>query len=126
MSHIQHSNEPTTENFRDRIATVDDSGKRKWIFAYQPKGRFYSIRTVLSLFYFVIFFGLPFIQIDGRPLFFGRTQGFTTRPLGGKITPFTVLLQLPILYQVVSLGVVIEGRAGLDLKSFARSTSRPQ
>jgi cytochrome c oxidase accessory protein FixG len=69
MSHIQHSNEPTTENFRDRIATVDESGKRKWIFAYQPKGRFYSIRTVLSLFYFVIFFGLPFIQIDGRPLF---------------------------------------------------------
>ncbi len=69
MSHIQHSNEPTTENFRDRIATVDESGKRKWIFTYQPKGRFYSIRTVLSLFYFVIFFGLPFIQIDGRPLF---------------------------------------------------------
>ncbi len=69
MSHIQHSNEPTTENFRDRIATVDDRGKRKWIFAHQPKGRFYSIRTVLSLCYFVIFFGLPFIQIDERPLF---------------------------------------------------------
>ena len=69
MSHIQHSNEPTTENFRDRIATVDESGKRKWIFAHQPKGRFYSFRTVLSWFYFVIFFGLPFIQIDGRPLF---------------------------------------------------------
>ncbi|HQS55930.1 MAG: cytochrome c oxidase accessory protein CcoG, partial [Bacteroidetes bacterium 24-39-8] len=69
MSHIQHSNEPTTENFRDRIATVDESGKRKWIFAHQPKGRFYSIRTILSWFYFVIFFGLPFIQIDGRPLF---------------------------------------------------------
>ena len=69
MSHIQHSNEPTTESFRDRIATVDESGKRKWIFAHQPKGRFYNIRTVLSWFYFVIFFGLPFIQIDGRPLF---------------------------------------------------------
>jgi cytochrome c oxidase accessory protein FixG len=69
MSHIQHSNEPTTENFRDRIATVDESGKRKWIFAHQPKGSFYSIRTILSWFYFLVFFGLPFIQIDGRPLF---------------------------------------------------------
>jgi cytochrome c oxidase accessory protein FixG len=69
MSHIQHSNEPTTENFRDRIATVDESGKRKWIFAHQPKGRFYNIRSILSWFYFLVFFGLPFIQIDGRPLF---------------------------------------------------------
>jgi cytochrome c oxidase accessory protein FixG len=69
MSHIQHTNEPTSENFRDRIATVDESGKRNWVFAYQPKGRFYNIRTVLSLLYFLVFFGLPFVHINGRPLF---------------------------------------------------------
>ncbi|MBL0882333.1 MAG: cytochrome c oxidase accessory protein CcoG [Chitinophagaceae bacterium] len=69
MSDIKHSNIIETEAFRDRIATVDESGKRKWIYAYQPKGKFYTIRTVLSVLYFLIFFGLPFIQIDGRPLF---------------------------------------------------------
>ncbi len=69
MSDIKHSNIIETEAFRDRIATVDESGKRKWIYAYQPKGRFYNIRTVLSILYFLIFFGLPFVEIDGRPLF---------------------------------------------------------
>lgn len=69
MSDVKYSNIIETEAFRDRIATVDESGKRKWIYAYQPKGKFYNIRTVLSVFYFLIFFGLPFIEIDGRPLF---------------------------------------------------------
>ncbi len=66
---IEHINEPLTESFRDRIATVDETGKRKWIFAYRPKGKFYAIRTWLSYLYFIVFFGLPFIHIDGRPLF---------------------------------------------------------
>ncbi|RAJ85425.1 cytochrome c oxidase accessory protein FixG [Chitinophaga dinghuensis] len=55
--------------FRDSIATVDKQGKRKWIFAKQPNGRFYNIRTILSIFYFIAFFSLPFISINGRPLF---------------------------------------------------------
>ena len=69
MSHIQHINEIKTENFRDHIATVDESGKRKWVYAYKPKGKFYTIRTFLSFFYFIVFFGIPFIYIDGRPFF---------------------------------------------------------
>lgn len=66
---IEHINEPLTETFRDRIATVDETGKRKWIYAHKPKGKFYNIRTYLSLLYFIVFFGLPFVLIDGRPLF---------------------------------------------------------
>lgn len=69
FSNLPHVNEPTTERFRDRIATVDETGRRNWIYAYKPKGRFYTIRTVLSIFYFILFFGLPFITIHGRPLF---------------------------------------------------------
>lgn len=69
MSEIKHSNVIETDAFRDRIATVDESGKRKWIYAYKPKGRLYNIRSVLSVVYFIIFFGLPFVTIDGRPLF---------------------------------------------------------
>ena len=69
MSEIKHINEPLTENFRDRIATVDETGKRNWIYAYQPHGRFYTIRTWLSIAYFLLFFGLPFVYVNGRPLF---------------------------------------------------------
>jgi cytochrome c oxidase accessory protein FixG len=57
------------ESFRDRLATVDAKGKRKWIFAQKPKGRFYNIRTWVSWGFFVLFFLLPFIKMNGRPLF---------------------------------------------------------
>lgn len=69
FSEIDHLNEIQTEGFRDRIGTVDEHGKRKWIYAHKPKGKFYNIRTILSVFYFIVFFGLPFVHIDGRPLF---------------------------------------------------------
>lgn len=63
-------NEPiVNETFRDRIATVDSSGKRKWVYATQPKGKLYKIRSYVSYVYFLIFFGLPFVQVNGRPLF---------------------------------------------------------
>ena len=60
---------PAKESFRDRLATVDAKGKRNWIFAQQPRGRFYTIRTAVSIGFFLLFFALPFIRVDGRPLF---------------------------------------------------------
>jgi cytochrome c oxidase accessory protein FixG len=57
------------ESFRDHLATVDAKGKRKWVFAQKPKGRFYNIRTWVSWGFFALFFGLPFIKMNGRPLF---------------------------------------------------------
>lgn len=57
------------ESFRDRIATVDSKGKRKWVFALQPKGKWYRLRSWVSYFYFLVFFGLPFVRVNGRPLF---------------------------------------------------------
>jgi cytochrome c oxidase accessory protein FixG len=57
------------ESFRDRLATVDEKGKRKWIFAQKPRGKFYNIRTWVSWGFFIIFFSLPFVRINGRPLF---------------------------------------------------------
>jgi cytochrome c oxidase accessory protein FixG len=60
---------PEQESFRDRIATVDAKGKRKWVFAQKPKGRFYNIRTWVSWGFFALFFSLPFIKLNGRPLF---------------------------------------------------------
>jgi cytochrome c oxidase accessory protein FixG len=57
------------DSFRDRIATVDAKGKRKWVFAQKPKGKFYNIRTWVSWGFFVLFFTLPFITYHGRPYF---------------------------------------------------------
>lgn len=57
------------ESFRDRIATVDETGHRKWVYAQKPKGKFYNIRTWVSWGFFALFFALPFIKVHGRPLF---------------------------------------------------------
>ena len=62
-------NTQNNESFRDRIATVDAHGKRNWIFAQKPKGKFYISRTIVSYFFFLLFVALPFIHIKGRPLF---------------------------------------------------------
>ncbi len=62
-------NTQNNESFRDRIATVDAQGKRNWIFAQKPKGKFYISRTIVSFFFFLLFVALPFMHIKGRPLF---------------------------------------------------------
>jgi hypothetical protein len=43
------------DSFRDRIATMDEKGKRKWIFAQKPKGKFYNIRSWVSWGFFALF-----------------------------------------------------------------------
>jgi cytochrome c oxidase accessory protein FixG len=57
------------ESFRDSLATAEADGKRKWVYAQKPKGKLTKIRTWLSFLYFALFFGLPFIHINGRPFF---------------------------------------------------------
>ncbi|MBC6490498.1 cytochrome c oxidase accessory protein CcoG [Flavihumibacter stibioxidans] len=61
--------ETIEESFRDRIATVDAKGKRKWVFAQKPRGRFTNMRKYVSWIFFLIFLTLPFIFVNGRPLF---------------------------------------------------------
>lgn len=56
-------------NFADRISTVDKKGKRKWIYALQPKGKLYNKRVITSVVYLILFFALPFVRIKGTPLF---------------------------------------------------------
>jgi len=68
MSEVQPV-QPGKESFRDRLATVDAKGKRKWIFAQKPKGKFYNTRTLVSLGFFILFVALPFIKVNGHPLF---------------------------------------------------------
>lgn len=56
-------------SFRDRVATVDAKGKRKWVFAQRPRGRYYRARTIVSWGFFLLFLTLPFIYVKGRPFF---------------------------------------------------------
>src|ERR1700709_1068530 len=57
------------QSFRDHLATVDAAGRRKWVFAQRPNGKWYSLRTYISWGFFILFFTLPFITVNDRPLF---------------------------------------------------------
>jgi len=56
------------EDYRDSIATVDNSGKRIWIYPKKPKGGFYNKRKLVTYILLLILFGLPFIKYNGNPL----------------------------------------------------------
>jgi cytochrome c oxidase accessory protein FixG len=70
QNHTPHPREEADEaSFRDRVATVDAKGKRKWVFAQKPFGKFYQYRTYVSWVFFLLFIAIPFINVNGRPLF---------------------------------------------------------
>ena len=54
------------EGFRDTIATINEDGKRAWIFPKKPKGYFYDKRKVLSYALLVFLLSAPFIKINGN------------------------------------------------------------
>ena len=56
-----------TEAYRDKIATVDERGKRVWVYPKKPKGRFYNARTIVSWVLLVFLFGMPFVKYNGEP-----------------------------------------------------------
>ncbi|MEZ5320257.1 MAG: cytochrome c oxidase accessory protein CcoG [Vicinamibacterales bacterium] len=56
------------ETFRNELASVHRDGRRKWVYARQPSGRWYRARTVLSWF-LLAFLGLaPFVKVNGHQL----------------------------------------------------------
>ena len=59
--------ETKQESFRDRMVTVDEKGKRKWVFPKMPKGKLYNLRSWLSYFNLVILFALPWITYNDHP-----------------------------------------------------------
>jgi len=56
------------EQFRDKIATVNEKGKRIWIYPKKPKGVLFNKRKWLSYLLLLFLFGIPHIKINGLPL----------------------------------------------------------
>ncbi|NQY29368.1 MAG: cytochrome c oxidase accessory protein CcoG [Flavobacteriaceae bacterium] len=54
------------EVFRDSIGTITDDGKRNWIYAKKPSGRFYKYRTQISWGLLLCLFSFPFLKINGN------------------------------------------------------------
>ncbi|SFI42304.1 cytochrome c oxidase accessory protein CcoG [Halpernia frigidisoli] len=57
------------ETFRDSVSTMEQSGKRKWVFPRKPSGKFTNYRMLVGYFLLIVFFAVPFITINGNPFF---------------------------------------------------------
>ncbi len=55
------------ETYRDSIGTMEQSGKRKWVFPRKPKGKFTNYRNIVSYILLAVYFATPFISINGNP-----------------------------------------------------------
>lgn len=60
---------PSQEEFRDNIATVDSSGKRRWIYPSKPKGKYYNYRSWFGYLLVAFLVLMPFVKIEGHPFF---------------------------------------------------------
>lgn len=56
------------EEFRDSIATVNEEGKRVWVFPKKPVGRYFNKRKVVSYLLLLFLFAAPHIKIGGHQL----------------------------------------------------------
>lgn len=54
-------------SFRDRPINLDERGRRRWVYAKKPKGKWYTRRTIFSWFVLLFFIAVPFIRVNGNP-----------------------------------------------------------
>lgn len=101
------------DHFRDSLSTVDESGKRVWVYPKKPKGRLHRWRILVSSILLTALFAGPFITIDGHPLlllnFFERKFVI----LGAVFWPqdtYLLIFVLLIFFLFIILFTVVFGR----------------
>ncbi len=57
------------EEFRDNISTVDDEGKRIWVYPKKPKGNFHNARLWVTIVLLGLLFTGPFLTWKENPMF---------------------------------------------------------
>jgi cytochrome c oxidase accessory protein FixG len=67
MNTVADDNE-VQEDFRNRLATADKQGRRRWLFPKKVDGKWFVRRTHVSWLLLGLMFIGPFIEINGNPL----------------------------------------------------------
>lgn len=67
-SSAPHGFDEDHESFRNELASVQKDGRRRWVYARQPSGRYYRARTVVSYVLLALLFLGPFVTLHGQPV----------------------------------------------------------
>ncbi|PQJ32349.1 cytochrome c oxidase accessory protein CcoG [Nonlabens arenilitoris] len=57
---------PENEVFRDSIGTINEDGKRNWLYPKKPSGKFYDYRKWVSYGLLAFLLAAPFIKVNGN------------------------------------------------------------
>ena len=101
------------DQYRDTIATVDEKGKRVWVYPKKPKGSYHNKRMVVSVILLTILFAGPFIKIGGEPFLLLNVFERKFSILGAVFWPqdFFILALIAISFFVfIILFTVVFGR----------------
>jgi cytochrome c oxidase accessory protein FixG len=101
------------DNFRDALATVQEDGKRNWVYPKKVAGIFYKYRTYLSWVLLAILFAGPFIQVNGRPYMLFNVFERNFIIFGAAFWPqdtYLLIFLLLILFVFIILFTVVFGR----------------
>jgi cytochrome c oxidase accessory protein FixG len=101
------------DEFRNTISTVDEKGKRIWVYPKKPTGSLHTKRIVVSIILLTLFFSGPFIKIAGQPLLLLNFFESKFVIFGQAFWPqdfFLLALTLVTLFVFVILFTVVFGR----------------
>jgi cytochrome c oxidase accessory protein FixG len=111
---------PNTENlyhydeeFRNTMATVDEKGRRVWVYPKKPSGSYHTARILVTSVLLTIFFAGPFIKIGGQPFLLLNLFERRFVVFGQAFWPqdfFLLALTLITLFVFVILFTVVFGR----------------
>lgn len=101
------------ESYREHLATVDQKGKRVWIFPKKPQGPWFNRRIWVTIACFVLLFGVPFVKIGGHPLLLFNIFDREFVLVGKPFFPsdfYLFALGLIIFFVFIILFTVVYGR----------------
>src|SRR5690606_29608786 len=101
------------ESFRDKVSTIDEQGKRVWVYPKKQGGRFYNARTYLSWGLLAFLFSAPFIHINGNPIMMLNVLERKFVIFGIVFLPqdfFLFVLAMLALFVFIILFTVVYGR----------------
>jgi cytochrome c oxidase accessory protein FixG len=65
---MSENNKSSSSYFRDKISTVDEQGRRVWVFPKKPSGKLTNYRHLVAIVLYLFFFIAPFLRVEGDPL----------------------------------------------------------
>jgi len=106
------------EAFRDTVSHIDSTGHRVWFYPKKPKGKLYNARTYVSIAFLIVFFVVPFIKVDGDPLFLFNVMDRKFILFGVRFWPqdFFIFMigMIAFIIFIAWLGVPTDGFYGND------------